>query len=266
MPLNDKQTAEDSALAGAVKTYWKASPVKFIPFSDFHALRVSKNKPPNYIYLIEETYIRFKRSRKDWAHVKYYLSPLPGGVEVMDAPYIEFRLPVETRKKELIYPDYSFLFALMMKQLSYDVALIGRPEEYEKITRKDLVKASFRKELKEHAAKPLLTSESDFENFLMNVADEKKTSARIPQFKAWVSGKTRIDSSRIRIAPDGEIMEAVQKNRDVLIYTGFTIYSAKDGRLLRRIDASSGKRKMHAVGTLTISAALLAVAAYIFFG
>jgi hypothetical protein len=75
-----------------------------------------------------------------------------------------------------------------------------------------------------------------------------------------------MDTSRIKIASKEKILSAVKSSDpNTLVYTGFTVYNAQDGKLLRRIDVSSRKRKQHAAMTMGISGVFLAAVFLIFF-
>jgi hypothetical protein len=266
VPLNDKRTHEDSALIHAVRTYWKACPYKFITETELVQIINQKPKPANYIYLVEETYQRFKCKRMDWAQTKCYISSEPDGVEMASAPFMEFKLPVKTRNNEVSYPDYSYLYPLIVKHFDHEMELMGDEENYQKIKRRTLIKAGFKKELHHYSSKIMLTTENDFENYAMNLPDAMKKASLEASFIRYISRKTGMDTSRIKIVAEEEILAAVKtEDRDALIYTGFTVYNARDAKLLRRIDVSSKKRKQHAVATTGISGILLAAAFLIFF-
>jgi hypothetical protein len=266
VPLNDTRTREDSALIRAVRTYWKACPYKFITETELVQIIKSKSRPTNYVYFVEETYQRFKHKRMDWAQTKCYISSEPDGVETISSPFMEFRLPVKTRNNEVLYPDYSYLYALIVRHFNQEVELMNDGANYKNIKRRALIKADFKKELRAYSTKTMLTTENDFENYAMNLPDRMKKSSLHASFIRYISKKTGMDTSRIKIVPEEDILLAVKSNDpNTLVYTGFTVYNTQDGKLLRRIDVSSGKRKQHAVMTTGISGVFLAAAFLIFF-
>ena len=265
VPLKDRPDHEDTALIDAVNKYWKICPVKFVNFAEFNSYRKSKAKIPACIYLLKETYERLKYNRKDWAYTKFYLTPEPGGVEILDAPYIEFKVPIKSRNKDISMIDNSFIYGLILKQMNYDVMLMNDKEKYSKIKRSVLISDDFKNGLKEYASKNLLVSRYDLENYMMNMPDENKTEKCEPEFLNYIAAKTKIDISRIKFVPEEEIKKAVLENdTSALIYTGFTIYNASDGKMLRRIDVSSSKRKVHSAFTFSLSAFMVAASAFLF--
>jgi hypothetical protein len=266
VPLSDKPTHEDSALVQAVTLYWKASAYKFISETELVQIIKSKSKPANYVYLVEETYQRFKHKRMDWAQTKCYISSEPDGAEMASTPFLEFKLPVKTRNNEVSYPDYSYLYPLIVKHFNRETELMSDEENYKKIKRRTLIKADFKRELKEYSSKMMFTTENDFENYAMNLPDDMKKASLYSSFTRYISKKTGMDTSHIRIVDEEKILNAVVRNDpNALVYTGFTVYNAQDAKLLRRIDVSSRKRKQHAVMTTGISGILLAAAILIFF-
>ncbi len=175
VPIKDRTDHEDTAMIEAVNKYWKIGPVKFVNVAELNEHRKSKTRIPGCVYLLKETYERLKHSRKDWAYTKFYLTTEPGGVEILDAPYIEFKVPVKSRNKDISMIDNSFIFGLIVKQMNYDVLLMNEKEKYYKIKRGSLITADFKNDLKPYASKNLLVSKCDLQNYIMNMPDEKKT-------------------------------------------------------------------------------------------
>lgn len=266
IPIKDRNNEEERALIAAVRKYWTHTPFKFITQEEFDVMRKTKVKNPNRVYLIKETYERLKYSRKDWAYTKYYLTTELGGIEVLDAPYIEFKLPVKTENKEVKNPDYGFLYGLMMKQLNYDINLMADKKNYSSIKRETLIKANFKRDLKKYAGKEILVSQTDLDNYMMNLPDGKKNAKQKEKFLKYISKKTKTEVSKIKFVPEDEIKKAVSYSKsDALVYTGFTVYDTEDGKMLRRIDPHTGKRKVNAVFTVFLSLVIIAVAALFLF-
>jgi len=266
VPLKNQPNHQDSALMEAVSKYWKLGPFKFITEREFDVIRQNKIKLPNTFYLYNETYLRLKSSRMDWAYTKYFFTTELYGVELMDAPYIEFKLPVKTVKNEVSSLDYSFIFGLVIKQLDYDIQLMGDKEKYSKIERKSLITNNFKKELKEYSKKNMLVSKSDLENYMMNLPDKIKNESQKQNFLNYISSQTRIDTSQIKFVEEKDITNAIySEDKNSLIYTGFTVYNASDGKMLRRIDVSSKERKKHAVYTGGLSIFIVAASLMFFF-
>lgn len=254
IPIKDWNNDEDKALMAAVRRYWKQTPYQFISQDEMNEIRKSKISKPNRIYLIKETYERLKKKRKDWAYTKYYIAEELVGVEVFDSPYIEFKLPVKTENREVIDLNYGFIYGLMIKQLNYDISLMTKTNEYKLITKKSLSKANFKNELRSFANKTLLVSQSDLENYMMNLSDSKKTEKQKDKFIRYISKKTKLNSSNIKFVTEEDIKIAVTiRDSNSMIYTGFTVYNTEDGKMLRRIDPSKGKRRINALITLFVA-------------
>ncbi|MDX2171886.1 MAG: hypothetical protein SFY56_02125 [Bacteroidota bacterium] len=266
IPIKDWNSPEDRALMTAVRRYWKQTPYQFISQDEMNEIRKSKISKPNRIYLIKETYERLKKKRKDWAYTKYYITEELGGVEVFDSPYIEFKLPVKTENREVVDLNYEFIYGLMIKQLNYDISLMSNKNEYKSITKKSLSKANFKNNLKSYANKMLLVSQSDLENYMMNLSDSKKTEKQKDKFIRYISKKTKLDKSNIKFVTEEDIKIAVSiRDPNSIVYTGFTLYNTEDGKMLRRIDASAGKRKVNTFITLLIASIVAGTTAAIVF-
>lgn len=264
IPLVDKNGEEEKALVAAVRRYWTHTPYKFISKEEFNEIREKKIKNPHRIYLIKETYERLKYSRKDWAYTKYFLTTEWGGVEVLDAPFIEFKLPVKTENKQVKNPDYAFIYGLMVKQLNYDLELMAKTKEYSVIKRETLIKANFKKELKGYSDKELLVSQADLDNYMMNLPDSKKDSLQKAKLVKYISRKTKLNPAQIKFAGEQQIKNAIALNDSKkMVYTGYTIYNAEDGKMLRRIDAHTKNRKVN--GVITVFLTLLIIAIGLFF-
>lgn len=265
IPVSDRDSEEGKALIAAVRKYWTHTPFKFISQEEFNEIRDKKQKNPHRIYLIRETYERLKYSRKDWAYTKYFLTTEWGGVEVLDAPFVEFKLPVKSENRQVKNPDYSFIYGLMIKQLNYDLELMNETNNYSQIKRETLIKASFKKELQGYKEKELLVSQTDLDNYVMNLPDSKKSEAQKERFIKYVAKKTKLDATHIKFVNEQEIKNAVAFNDSKkMVYTGFTLYNAEDGKMLRRIDAHSKNRKVNGVITVFLAVVIIAIGLFFF--
>lgn len=266
VPIKSRDSLEEKALIAAVRRYWKQTPYQFISYTEWDKIRRDNIKPENRIFLIKETYVRLKKRRKDWAYTKYYITGELGGTEILDAPYIEFKLPVKTKDRELENMDCGFIYGLMIKQMDYDVVTMANKSSYLAITKKSLIKATFKNDLKNFSDKTLLVTQPDLENYMMNLRDSKKSEKQKEKFFRYISKKTKLQVDKIKFVTEQELSLAVSaKNNNCMIYTGFTIYNAKDGKMLRRIDPSSGKRKTNAFITVLLSVVVVGAASALVF-
>ena len=258
IPLINNSESEINSLKAAVRKYWKVSTYKFINKEEYDRMRDMDKSGNNTMYLLKETYERLSYRRKDWAYTKYFITSEPGGVEVLDAPYVEFKLPVKSEGGQVKEMDYSFIYGLMIKQMNYDLELMCKYEEYRSIKRKDLISARFDRDLKDLRNMDLLISMSDLENYRMNLPDDKKNEKQKNKLNRFLIKKTGVDAGHIKFVKEEDIKKAVSNgDTTVLIYTGFTIYTASDGRMLRRIDPNRGKRRAKTVLTVFVTALII---------
>lgn len=258
VPLKFDSEKENNALKEAVKKYWKHTPYKFVTKKEFEGIQ-QKEPEKNKLYLVKETYERLKYRRKDWAYSKFYLSRENGGVEVLNSPYIEFKVPIKSEDRWTKQVDGSFIYGLMMKQMNFDVGLMFNMSNYKPIQRKSLIKDKFTSQrLKPYSNRVLLVSKSDFQNYAMNLRDSKKTVHQEEKFLKYISKKTALPLDKIKYETEDNISKAVSSSdKSKLVYTGFSIYNPENGELLRRIDPNSGKRKRKAFVTVLLTGVLV---------
>ena len=137
------------------------------------------------------------------------------------------------------------------------------PEAYaNSFGRKKLLKANFKHSLKPYAAKQLLVSKNELENYMINLPDDRKnTDEQQARLLKFIAKRTKLNPANIKMASETEIKTAIGKaDANTLIYTGYSIYNAQDGAILRRIDPNKGARPFYWVLTITVSAAVIVVA------
>jgi hypothetical protein len=264
IPITDKKDPEEKALLDAVKKYWTVCPYKTISRKVFNEMQNNHSEtPPKTFYLLKETYERLKRRKKDWAYSKYYITKQNLWVEEHDEPYVEFKLPLKTQNHTPVELPCGYLFGLMIKNLNAELLLMKTPTAYENsFSRKRLLKVNFRHSLKAYAGKTLLVSANELEDYMINLPeDDKDIHRQQSKFIRFIARKTKIKRSNIKVASPDEIKTAIEKaDASTLIYTGFSVYNAQDGRILRRIDPNRGFKPGQWVLAIGISAAVIATA------
>ncbi|MHB8260602.1 MAG: hypothetical protein ACYDCN_05500 [Bacteroidia bacterium] len=262
IPISDKKDPEEKALLDAVKKYWTICPYKIISSKVFIEMQKNRSEtPPKTFYLVKETYERLHKRQKDWAYSKYYITRQNLWVEEQDDPYIEFKLPIKTNNQKPTELPCGYLFGLMIKHLNAELLLMKYPEAYENsFSRKKLLRVNFKHSLKPYANNTLLISENELEDYMIYLPDEDKD--RVQQQNKlikFIARKTKIKRSNIKMATGNEIKTAIEKaDANTLVYVGFTVYDAKDARILRRIDPNQAAKPFHWMLVIGISAAVVA--------
>ncbi|HEX7415252.1 MAG TPA: hypothetical protein VF411_14500 [Bacteroidia bacterium] len=264
IPISDKKDPEEKALLDAVKKYWTICPYKTISSKVFYEMQNNRSEtPPKTYYLLKETYERLHKSQKDWAYSKYFITRQNLWVEEHDEPYIEFKLPIKTVNHRTMELPCGYLFGLMIRHLNAELLLMKDREAYRNsFSRRNLIKANFKSSLKPYAGKTLLVGENELENYMIYLHDLDKDRVRQQEkLIKLIARKTKIDPSNIKMATENEIKTAIEKaGPNTLLYVGFTVYDAKDARILRRIDPNRGAKPFHWMLVISLSAAVVATA------
>lgn len=265
IPIEDEKDPEEKALMAAVKKYWKVSKFEFVPDKEFEAVFTANLKEQkNCMYLIRESYDRRKRKKKDWSFTKYYLSLNPSFAEVWGDPYLQFKLPVtavDRREAKQVNCDY--IYGLMMKHLNREVGFMKEPDKYGgRVSKRSLYKATFYGSLEQYADRDILVSRKELDNFMMNLRDEKKTREQEAGFINYLGKRLKAKPGKIRLVSDDYIKKAIEaEDKNVLVYTGFSLFKPEDAGMLRRIDPHRSNRIAFNI-TFTISL-FVAIAAFL---
>lgn len=270
--IDNEKNNDDAAVIDAAKNYWKQGNVKYLSTLQFTEKLKSKNFDIKDFYLFQNFKTNYQTRYFLYQANGYYLTNKPYELLYSAKPknypvYLFFSANNLSDSKGDINKGY---YSLMIKNFNYDISYCRNADNFKTKPKYKRVKGlAFLKEMSAFSKKTFLLVKEQIPKKEKNVKKSKKDTKESVLKNTSLDIKENVLGTEVKsyvVFPE-DVEFAIKKgDKDVLLYSGGTVYSAEDGSAYATYKTSPTPSTFYIIYSITSLVLTVAVFAIVLGG